>query len=80
MNALATDQARRIAAAISEIGSLDGVRAGIYADAQPENPTHEMTADNVITHRGSMWSNPPDILLTNYKMLDYLLLLSLIHI
>ncbi|WP_209507395.1 DEAD/DEAH box helicase [Ruegeria sp. HKCCSP335] len=74
MNALATDQARRIAAAISEIGSLDGVRAGIYADAEPQNPTHEVTADSVITHRETMRRNPPDILLTNYKMLDYLLL------
>ena len=74
MNALATDQARRIAAAISEIGSLDGVRAGIYADAEPQNPAYEVTADSVITHRESMRKNPPDILLTNYKMLDYLLL------
>lgn len=74
MNALATDQARRIAAAISEVGSLDGVRAGIYADAQPQNPSHEVTADSIITHRETMQKNPPDILLTNYKMLDYLLL------
>lgn len=74
MNALATDQARRIAAAISEIGSLDGVRAGIYADAEPQNPAHEVTSDSVITHRETMRKNPPDILLTNYKMLDYLLL------
>ena len=74
MNALATDQARRIAAAITEIGSLDGVRAGIYADAEPQNPAHEVTADSVITHRETMRRNPPDILLTNYKMLDYLLL------
>lgn len=74
MNALATDQARRIAAALSSIPSLKGVRAGIYADAEPQNATHEVTADSVITHRESMRQNPPDILLTNYKMLDYLLL------
>lgn len=74
MNALATDQARRIAAAITEIGALDGVRAGIYADAEPQNPAHGVTADSVITHRETMRNNPPDILLTNYKMLDYLLL------
>src|SRR6056297_710666 len=74
MNALATDQARRIAAAITDIGSLDGVRAGIYADAEPQNPAHEVTADSIITHRETMRRNPPDILLTNYKMLDYLLL------
>ncbi|WP_412506107.1 DEAD/DEAH box helicase [Roseovarius sp. SYSU LYC5161] len=74
MNALATDQARRIAAAISSIPSLNGVRAGLYADRQPQNPAHEVTKDSVITHRETMQRNPPDILLTNYKMLDYLLL------
>ncbi|WP_297778207.1 DEAD/DEAH box helicase [uncultured Roseovarius sp.] len=74
MNALASDQARRIAAAITEIGSLDGVRAGIYADAEPKNATHAVTADSIITHRETMRRNPPDLLLTNYKMLDYLLL------
>ncbi len=74
MNALATDQARRIAAALSAIGSLQGVSAGIYADAEPQNATHEVTADSIITHRETMRRYPPDILLTNYKMLDYLLL------
>ncbi len=74
MNALATDQARRIAAAITQIPSLSGVRAGIYADKEPSNPAHEVTEDSVITHRETMRKNPPDILLTNYKMLDYLLL------
>jgi DEAD/DEAH box helicase domain-containing protein len=74
MNALATDQARRIADALTRIPSLKGVRAGIYADAEPQNPAHEVTEDSVITHRETMRKNPPDILLTNYKMLDYLLL------
>ncbi|MCZ8133545.1 MAG: DEAD/DEAH box helicase [Rhodobacteraceae bacterium] len=74
MNALATDQARRIADALTWIPSLNGVRAGIYADAEPQNPAHEVTKDSVITHRETMRKNPPDILLTNYKMLDYLLL------
>ena len=74
MNALATDQARRIAAAISSISSLNGLRAGIYADAEPKNATYEVTSDSVITHRETMRRSPPDILLTNYKMLDYLLL------
>ena len=73
MNALATDQARRIAAAISSIPSLEGLRAGIYADSEPGIPTDKMTPDEVITKRSAMWDNPPDILLTNYKMLDYLL-------
>jgi DEAD/DEAH box helicase domain-containing protein len=74
MNALATDQARRIARAINEIPSLNGVRAGIYADAEPVSPTDAMNKQEVITRRAAMWTRPPDILLTNYKMLDYLLL------
>ncbi len=74
MNALASDQARRIAAAINDLPGLEGVRAGIYADAEPKNATMEATPDSVITHRETMRQNPPDILLTNYKMLDYLLL------
>lgn len=74
MNALATDQARRIARAISTIPALDGLRAGIYADSEPAHPTDQMTDGDVITRRAAMWDNPPDILLTNYKMLDYLLL------
>lgn len=74
MNALATDQARRIAAAISDTDSLSGVRAGIYADAEPPKATLKMTRKSVITHREAMQRKPPDILLTNYRMLDYLLL------
>ena len=73
MNALASDQARRIAAAINDLSGLNGVRAGIYADAEPKSPAMQVTPDSVITHRETMRKNPPDILLTNYKMLDYLL-------
>lgn len=32
-----------------------------------------MSEDRVITDHETMLSSPPDILLTNYKMLDYLL-------
>lgn len=74
MNALATDQAKRIAAAIHRLTALTGVRCGIFADSEPKPPAHEMTVDGVITSREEMRKNPPDILLTNYKMLDYLLL------
>lgn len=74
MNALATDQARRIAKTISRTPSLQGMRCGIYADAEPKPPTDNMSETDVITHRDEMRKNPPDILLTNYKMLDYLLL------
>ena len=74
MNALATDQARRIAKAISGNEAINGVRAGIYADSEPKNPTDRVNKENIITRRETMRKNPPDILLTNYKMLDYLLL------
>ena len=33
-----------------------------------------MTAEHVITDRQTLRQNPPDILLTNYKMLDYLMI------
>lgn len=74
MNALATDQARRIARMITDNPALKGVRCGLYADAEPQDATSVVTADDVITSRAAMRQNPPDILLTNYKMLDYLLL------
>lgn len=74
MNALAQDQARRIAKAIAHTPSLAGVRAGIYADAKPRDPVLEMTDESIITSREAMVAAPPDILLTNYKMLDYLLI------
>lgn len=74
MNALATDQARRIAKAIHRIPALKGVRCGIYADSEPTPASDAMSDADVITSREEMRRNPPDILLTNYKMLDYLLL------
>ena len=74
MNALANDQAGRIAKAIARTPSLSGVRAGLYADAEPKDARDAMAPEGVITRRETMRRKPPDILLTNYKMLDYLLL------
>ena len=76
MNALATDQARRIAKVIHKNSSLEGVRCGLYADEEPDIPSELMTKNEVITSRKQIRDYPPDILLTNYKMLDYLLLRS----
>ncbi|SKA67968.1 DEAD/DEAH box helicase [Desulfobaculum bizertense] len=74
MNALATDQAGRIARMISGTPALVGqVRAGLYVGQQEENPAKTMGEDHVITDKATLRQNPPDILLTNYKMLDYLL-------
>ena len=74
MNALASDQARRIATALTTLPALKEIRAGIYADAEPQDATFAVTPASIITHRETLRRDPPDILLTNYKMLDYLLL------
>jgi DEAD/DEAH box helicase domain-containing protein len=74
MNALAADQARRIAGLVAKTPALSGVRVGIYADERPDHPTDEMTQTDVINSREALVRDPPDVLLTNYKMLDYMLL------
>lgn len=72
MNALASDQAKRIAGLISKI-SQTKLRAGIYT-GDTATKTKEMTANSIISDRYELRKNPPDILLTNYKMLDFLLM------
>ncbi len=71
MNALATDQARRFA---REAARLDTkLSVGLFTgDDGGDNRC--MTPQQVITHRDTLREHPPDILLTNYKMLDFLLL------
>ena len=76
MNALATDQAKRIANLINSTPSLAGIRAGLYIGASDERPTALMTAEDIITDKNALHKAPPDILLTNYKQLDYLLIQS----
>ena len=77
MNALAADQARRIAETIDRAPALRGrVTAGVFVgrDNQPQRSAHKtMGRHHVITDRDTLREHPPDILLTNYKMLDYLL-------
>lgn len=74
MNALATDQAKRFARAIHADPALkDKVRAGLFIGGDSDKST-AMTAEWLITDKDQLRQNPPDILLTNYKMLDYLLL------
>jgi len=73
MNALANDQARRIATMIhAHPDELGGVTAGLYTGDAPA--TVAMSAEAVIGDRHALRRHPPDILLTNYKMLDMLLL------
>ena len=77
VNALAADQARRIAQTIDRTPALRGkVTAGVFVgrDNQPQRSAHKtMGRDHVITDRETLRERPPDVLLTNYKMLDYLL-------
>jgi DEAD/DEAH box helicase domain-containing protein len=83
MNALASDQALRIARWIHGNPRLQGIRAGLFVghgEARPKKGTPDATVhktmgpDHVITDHHTLRLSPPDILLTNYKMLDFLLL------
>ena len=76
MNALASDQARRFAEVIAGTPAFKGLRVGLYVgggNGRPGSGT-VMTAESVITDRDTLRRTPPDVLLTNYKMLDYLLI------
>ena len=74
MNALATDQAGRIARAIYGAASLQGkVTAGLFIGGKDATPKGRMSDSGIITSRDMMREHPPDILLTNYKMLDLLM-------
>lgn len=75
MNALATDQAKRIARIISQNVSLkNSVTAGLFVGSKEKESSKFMDDDHVITDKETMRKSPPDILLTNYKMLDYMLI------
>lgn len=73
MNALANDQAQRLARLISRTPALAGVTAALYTGEDASGRT-TVTADGLITERSVIRQSAPDILLTNYKMLDQLLL------
>ncbi len=77
MNALGTDQAERLARAIHGNERLRGrVTAGLYIGGQGRGGRGRarMGKGHILTDRVAMRKSPPHILLTNYKMLDYLLL------
>ncbi|HED14810.1 MAG TPA: DEAD/DEAH box helicase, partial [Gammaproteobacteria bacterium] len=75
MNALATDQAKRFAGLIHKSTNMRGkLRVGLFIGEGEENPSRLMGPEMVITDKNTLRNNPPDILLTNYKMLDFLLL------
>ncbi|WP_369068359.1 DEAD/DEAH box helicase [Kineococcus terrestris] len=73
MNALANDQAKRLTQLLTTDPGLAGVTAALYTGQKGGTRT-KVTVDGLITDRAVIRSDPPDILLTNYKMLDQLLL------
>ncbi len=73
MNALANDQASRLARLLTTNEDLKGITAGLYTGQQVETRTM-VSAAGLITDREILRDDPPDLLLTNYKMLDQLLL------
>ena len=80
MNALATDQTRRIAETIHRTPSLRGqVSAGLYVGEGERSPHTAMGPDHVISDRDTLRERPPDILPTNCKMLDFLLIRPVDH-
>ena len=74
MNALASDQAIRTAKEIWKSPELRGnVTAGMFVGGISSTDTKGMSKDMIITDHETLLQNPPDILMTNYKMLDYLM-------
>jgi hypothetical protein len=86
MNALANDQRRRLgelARCLRDNGSRFSFTFGRYTGETPENETDSRRnarrhlddrKDGELVLRSEMRARPPDILLTNYSMLEYLLL------
>lgn len=73
MNALANDQAQRLTGLLTTRPELSAITAALYV-GQDGPPRTKVTAEGLITDRGIIRDIAPDILLTNYKMLDQLLL------
>nr|WP_090276603.1 DEAD/DEAH box helicase [Mycolicibacterium komanii]CRL70034.1 helicase [Mycolicibacterium komanii] len=73
MNALANDQALRLTSLLTENAALAGITAALYTGEGGPQRT-KVTSDGLITDRAVIRDLAPDILLTNYKMLDQLLL------
>ena len=82
MNALASDQAKRLAETIWNDDRIKGkVTAGLFIGEGKDKKKFpkEMGETHIIENRETILDNPPDILLTNFKMLDYALLRNNYH-
>lgn len=74
MNALASDQAKRLAETIWNDPLLKGkVTAGLFVGegVNAQDYPRDMGEDHIIENRNAIIDTVPDILLTNFKMLDY---------
>lgn len=77
MNALATDQASRLAEIIDQDERLRGnITAGLFIGEGKNTGSYPSTmgAKQLIENKEAILGSPPDILLTNFKMLDYALM------
>ncbi|MCR5833161.1 MAG: DEAD/DEAH box helicase [Selenomonadaceae bacterium] len=75
MNALASDQAKRLARLIHDNPKLRGnINVGMYVGGTGGKISLGMGKENVITDHDTILNVKPSIILTNYKMLDYMLL------
>ncbi|MDP3912171.1 MAG: DEAD/DEAH box helicase [Bacteroidota bacterium] len=82
MNALATDQAKRLAETIWNDERIKGkITAGLFIGEGKDKKKFPdtMGENHIIENRNTIIENPPDILLTNFKMLDYALLRNQFH-
>lgn len=89
MNALATDQARRLAEAIykyqdatGEYVLRDKIRAGLFigeGKQKGKDRSTRMEPQRIIEDRETLRQSPPDIILTNFKMLDFSLMQARFH-
>lgn len=82
MNALATDQAKRLAETIWGDERIKGkISAGLFIGEGKDKKKYprEMGEKHIIENRDSIIDDPPAILLTNFKMLDYALLRNQYH-
>ena len=50
------------------------IRVGKYTGNDGKQKVMDLKGNKAIDSREELCKNPPDILLTNYKMLDYMLL------
>jgi DEAD/DEAH box helicase domain-containing protein len=82
MNALATDQAKRLAEAIWNDDRIKGkITAGLFIGEGKSKQvfSKDMAEDHIVENQQSIVDSPPDILLTNFKMLDYALMRGKYH-